>query len=74
MFYAEWNIHAFLVTQLYLTLWNPVNVAPWALLSMRYFRQEYWSWFPFPPPRKLPPEIEPASLVSPAWAGRFFYH
>ena len=74
MFYAEWNIHAFLVTQLYLTLWDPVNVAHWALLSMRFFRQEYGSWLPFPPPRKLPPEIKPVSLGSPAWAGRFFYH
>ena len=74
MFYTEWNTHAFLVTQLYLTLWDPGNVVHWALLSMRFFRQEYWSWLPFPPPRIRPPEIEPASLVSPARAGRFFYH
>ena len=36
-------------------------------------RREYWSRLPFPPPGDLPdPGIEPASLVSPAPAGRFF--
>ena len=35
--------------------------------------QEYWSKLPFPSPGDFPnPEIKPASLVSPAWAGRFF--
>ena len=30
-------------------------------------------WLPFPPPKDLPdPGIEPASLASPALAGRFF--
>ena len=36
---------------------------------MGFFRQEYWSGLPFPTPD---PEVEPASLVSPAWAGGFF--
>ena len=40
---------------------------------MGFFRQEYWSGLPFPPPGNLPdPGIEPASLASPALAGRFF--
>ena len=35
--------------------------------------QEYWSGLPFPPPGDLPdPGIKPASLVSPALAGRPF--
>ena len=36
-------------------------------------RQEYWSGLPFPAPGDLPnPGIEPASLASPALAGRLF--
>ena len=35
--------------------------------------QEYGSGLPFPLPEDLPnPGTEPASLTSPAWAGRFF--
>ena len=42
-----------------------------ASLSMRFFRQEYWSVFPSP--GDLPnPGIEPMSLMSPALAGGFF--
>ena len=38
-----------------------------------FSRQEYWSGMPCPPPGDLPdPGIEPASLMSPALAGRFF--
>ena len=34
------------------------------LLSMGFFRQEYWSGLTFPPPRDLPdPRIEPAAPV-----------
>ena len=37
---------------------------------MEFFRQEYWSGFPFPTPEDLPnSEME---LTSPALAGRFF--
>ena len=44
-----------------------------APLSMEFSRQEYWSGLPFPSPEDLPnPGMEPASLVSPALAGRFF--
>ena len=42
-------------------------------LSMEFSTQEYWSGLPFPSPRDLAdPGIEPASLVSPLVAGRFF--
>ena len=38
-----------------------------------FYRQEYWSGMPFPPPEDLSdPGIEPLSLTSPALAGRFF--
>ena len=56
--------------QLFATLWI---VAHQALLSMGFSRQEHWSGLPGPSPGDLPdPEIEPASLTSPALAGSFF--
>ena len=40
---------------------------------MEFFRQEYWSELPSPPPGDLPdPGIKPVSPVSPALADRFF--
>ena len=46
------------------THWPVAHQAP---LPMGFFRQEYWSGFPFPPPGNLPdPGIEPTSPVSPA--------
>ena len=49
------------------------TVAHQALLSMGFFRQEYWSGLLCPPLGDLPdPGIEPASPTSPALAGRFF--
>ena len=55
--------------QLFVTLWTVAYQAP---LSMRFFRQEYWSGLLFPSPGDLPdPEMEPMFLVSPALAGRF---
>ena len=52
------------------TPWSVPNQAP---LSMGFPRQEYWSGLPFPSPGDLPdPGIKPASLTSPALAGRFF--
>jgi len=40
---------------------------------MGFFRQEYWSGFPFPPPVDLPNlGIKPTSSASPALAGGFF--
>ena len=51
----------------------PWTVAHWAPLSMKFFRQEYWSGLPFPTPGDLSdPGIKPMSLVSPALAGKFF--
>ena len=52
---------------------TPRTVTCQAPLSMGFPRQEYWSRLLFPPPGDLPdPGIEPASLISPALAGRFF--
>ena len=46
------------------TLWTVACQAP---LSVEFFRAEYSSGLPFPPPGDLPnPETEPASPVSPA--------
>ena len=56
--------------RLFATLWIIARQAP---LSIRFFRQEYWSGLPCPPPGDLPhPGIEPVSLTSPALAGGFF--
>ena len=53
--------------QLFVTLWTVACQAP---LSTGFFRQEYWSGLPLPPPEDLPnPGIE---LASPALAGGFF--
>ena len=55
--------------QLFATPWTIALQAP---LSMGFSRQEYWSGLPSPPPGDLPhPEMEPASLMSPALAVRF---
>ena len=49
------------------------TVSHQALLSMGFFRQEYYSGLPFPSPSDLPNlGIEPASPVTPSLAGRFF--
>ena len=46
---------------------TPWYVACQAPLSMGFFRQEYWSGLPFPPPGDLPdPGIKPSSSASPA--------
>ena len=56
--------------QLLTTPWTAAHQAP---LSMGFSRQEYWSGLPFPPPGDLPdPGIEPASLMSSAFTGKFF--
>ena len=40
---------------------------------MEFSRQKYWSALPCSPPGDLlDPGIEPGSLMSPAFAGRFF--
>ena len=61
---------SFSCVQLFATLWTVAYQAP---LSKGFSQQDYWSGLPFPPPQDLPdPGIEPASLISPALAGRFF--
>ena len=56
-----------------LFLATPQTVVHQVLLSMGFYWQEYWNGLPFPPPGYLPdPEIEPASLASPALTGGFF--
>ena len=55
---------------LFATLWTVAHQAP---LSMGFSKKELWSGLPCPPPVHLPnPGTEPASLSSPALAGRFF--
>ena len=55
---------------LFVTMWT---VAHQALLSIGFFRQEYWSGLPFPSPGDLSsPGIKHLSLTSPALAGGFF--
>ena len=62
---AKW-----LQSQFFVTLWTVAHQAP---LSMGFSRQEFWSELPCPPPGELlNPGTEPASLMSPALAGRFF--
>ena len=56
--------------QLFVTPWTVAGQAP---LSMGFSRQEHWGELPCPPPGGLPDlGTEPASLASPALAGRFF--
>ena len=51
----------------------PWSVAHQASLFMGFSRQEYWSGLSCPFPGDLPdPQIEPASLMSPALVGSFF--
>ena len=62
--------YSFSRARLFVMPWTAAHQAP---LSMRFSRQEYWSGLPCPPPGDLPdPGIEPASLMSPALAGRSF--
>ena len=61
------------VAQSCLTLLTPWTVAPQALLSVGFCRQEHWSGLPFLFPGDLPnPGIKPESPASPALVGRFF--
>ena len=56
--------------QLFVILRTGAHQAP---LSMGFCRQKYWSGLSFPSPGDLPnPGTEPASVMSPALAGRFF--
>ena len=58
------------LVQLFTTLWTIAHQAP---LFMGFFKQEYWSGLPSPPPGYLTnPGTEPVSLMSPALTGGFF--
>ena len=59
---------------------TPWTVARQASLSIEFFKQNYWSGLPFPPPGDLPhPEIEPgfpalhSFLSEPPGKPRFLY-
>ena len=66
MCYAQVLSHV----RLFATLWP---AACQALLSMEFFRQEYWSELPYPSPRDLPEsKMEPMSLASLLLAGVVF--
>ena len=62
-----------LVAQSCPTLCNPMDCSPPGSSVVGFLRQEYWSGVPCPSPGDLPDlGTEPASLMSPALAGRFF--
>ena len=62
--HASVMLNHFSCVQLLVTLWTVACQTP---LSMGFFKQEYWSRLPFPPPGALPdPGIEPESPVSSA--------
>ena len=44
---------------------TPQTVAHQAIMSMRFLRQEYWSWLPLPSPGILP--TQGSNLPSPVW-------
>ena len=61
------------VAQSCLTVWDSMDCSPPGFSVHGFFRQEYWSGFPFPPPGDLPdPGIKPTSLVPPALTDRVF--
>ena len=65
-------VHACLVAQLCLSLYDRMDCSPPGSLSIAFSRQ-HWSGLPSPPPGGLPdPGIEPASLLLPALAGGYF--
>ena len=54
--------YCYLVTKSCPTPCDPSDCSHQASLSMGFFRQEYWSGLPLPPPGDLPdPGIKPAS-------------
>ena len=56
-----------------LTLCSPVDCSPPVSSVHGISQARILDWLPFPPPRDVPkPGIKPASLMSPALAGKFF--
>ena len=63
-------LSGFSLLQFFVTHWTAAHQA---LLSIGFFRQEYWNGLLCPPPGDLPnPGVKPESLISPALAGGFF--
>ena len=63
-------MNRFSPVQLFATL---RSVACKFLLSMIFYKQEYWNGLPCPPPGYVPdPGIEPTPLTSPALPSGFF--
>ena len=68
-YYACMCISHSVMSDSFRTPWTIAHKSP---LSMEFFRQECRKGLPFPTPGHLPdPGIEPTSLESPAWVGRF---
>ena len=66
-------MHARSITQLCLTLCDPMDSSLPGSSIYEILHQEYWSGLPRPPPGDLPaPGIEPVSPASLALAGGFF--
>ena len=60
------------LSQLYLTLSDPMDCSPPGSSVHGLSRQEHWSGLPSPSPGDLPdPGVEPGSVSSPALAGAF---
>ena len=54
---------------------NPMHCSPLCSSCMEFFRQEYWSGLPFPPPGDLPkPGIESTSPVFPYISLQFYIY
>ena len=70
------NLYSKCIAQLLSHVWlfaTPWTVALQAPLPMGFSGQEYWSGMPLPSWGDLPnPRTEPASLMSPVLAGKFF--
>ena len=64
-----WVLCSLSCVQLFVTLWTVARQAP---LSMGFFRQEYWSGLPFPPPEDFPDPARDQTWVS-CIAGKCFY-
>ena len=71
--YLRYMLHAKLLQLCVLLFVAPWTVGHQSPLSVGLSRQEYWSGLTCLPPGDLSdPDVEPASLTSPALAGRFF--
>ena len=72
-YWMDWCVCVHARVLSHVQLFRHWSVALQAPMSMGFFRQEYWSGLPCPPPGNLPdPEMEPTSLASPELADGFF--